>query len=286
MSGAAGVMTPFRPEVFPEGSVLWITGASSGIGAALAEACAARGAAGLVLSGRSQDRLDAVAERCRSAGGSAMTVETLPFDAGNPRERAAALAKLESSTIIPHVLVNNAGVSQRGLALDTAFSVDRDIMEVDFLASLELTKGVLPGMLRRGGGTVLVVSSVAGLIPAPLRSGYNAAKAAQIAFFATLANELALARSPVRVVTVVPGFVRTSISENAIGVDGTPWGRMDPNQAGGIRAERAAADIIAGVRRGRRMILTGVPGRLRFAMILRRLAPTVLDSILRRVRVT
>ncbi|TVR71062.1 MAG: SDR family NAD(P)-dependent oxidoreductase [Spirochaetaceae bacterium] len=282
-----------RPEAgtfpggsFPRDSVVWITGASSGIGASLAELCAAEGAEVLVLSGRSRERLQTVAERCRAAGRTALRVEILPFDAGNPPERAGALAELAARELIPDVLVNNAGVSQRGLAVNTVFSVDRDIMEVDFLAPVELTKAVLPAMIRRGRGTVVVVSSVAGLIPAPLRSGYNAAKAAQIAYFGTLSNELAASGSPVGVVTVIPGFVRTGISENAIGTDGTAWGRMDPNQEGGIGPDRAAADIAEGIRRGRRVVFTGVPARLRIALMLRRFAPAILDRVLQRVKVT
>lgn len=266
---------------FPEGAVVWITGASSGIGAALAILCAAGGADTVVISGRSRERLEETARHCGET-----RVVILPFDAGNPGERRAALEKLAAGSIQPDVLINNAGVSQRGSAMETEFSVDCDIMEVDYLAAVELTKRVLPGMIKRGNGTIVAVSSVAGLIPAPLRSAYNAAKAAQIAFFGTLANELAAVGAPVAVVTVIPGFVRTGVSANALDRSGSAWGRMDPNQESGIAPEQAAAEIIRGVRQNRAIVYTGVPVRLRFALMLRRFAPRVLDRILQRVKVT
>lgn len=265
----------------PAGRLVWITGASSGIGTALALQCTRHGARGLILSGRSPERLEAVAEQCRRHG---TAVRTLPFDAARPAERADALETLGSFVEIPDILVNNAGISQRSLALETGFSVDRDIMEVNYLAAVELTKAVLPAMVERGFGCIVVVSSVAGLIPTPLRSAYNAAKAAQIAFFGTLANELV--GTGVRVMTVIPGFVRTNISINALDGTGSNWGRMDPNQADGISPETAAADILHGMARGRSIIKTGFSPRLKFALLLHRLAPVMLDRVLQKAKVT
>lgn len=274
---------------FPQGWTVWITGASSGIGAALAVECARGGATVLVLSGRSRERLTAVAERCRSLpGNESARIEVLPFDAGDPGQRNDALRELARRDIAVDALINNAGISQRGLAADTHFSVDRDIMEVDYLCGVELTKAVLPGMLQRKRGLLVAVSSVAALIPAPLRSGYNAAKAAQVAFFGTLKNELAAAEAtfPVKVALVIPGFVRTDISRNALDGSGGSWGQMDRNQASGITADRAARDIMKGIRRGASVVMTGVPTHLRLALLLRRLVPGVLDRMLQKVKVT
>ncbi len=286
---------------------VWITGASSGIGAALAELLSNVGAGTLILSGRSRERLENTAERCRRLsrqrydrehdrhthhyahdgtrdGAIDVSLEVLPFDVADPEQRIRAVQLLQERDLIPDVLINNAGVSQRGLATDTGLSVDRDIMEIDYFAAVDLTKAVLPAMVDRGDGLIVAVSSVAGLIPAPLRSGYNAAKSAQIAFFRTLGNEVA--RSGVRVCTVIPGFVRTGISENALNGSGSAWGRMDPNQAGGITPERAAREILRGIRRGGAVVWTGIPPRLRLALFLRRFAPGILDRILQKAEVT
>jgi short-subunit dehydrogenase len=260
---------------------IWITGASSGIGAALAEAYAREAGTDLILSGRSRERLEAVIGRCRAAGA---RVERLLFDAGIPSERNRTVDGLSSRGVVPDIIINNAGISQRGYAADTTFSIDRDIMEVDYLAAIHLTKAVLPGMIERGSGIVVAVSSVAGFIPAPRRSAYNAAKAAQIAFFRTLSNELE--GTAIQVTTVIPGFVRTRISENALDSRGETWGRLDDNQAGGISPERAARDILHGISAGRRVIYTGISPRLRIALILNRLAPVMLDRILQRGKVT
>lgn len=260
---------------------IWITGASSGIGAALAEEYARQPDVELILSGRSRERLEAVAGRCRTLGA---PVERLLFDAAVPAERSRTVAGVASRTLVPDILINNAGVSQRGYAVETAFSIDRDILEIDYLTTVELTKAVLGGMIERGSGIVVAVSSVAGYLPAPRRSAYNAAKAAQIAFYRTLANELA--GTGIQVTTVIPGFVRTGISENALDGRGEAWGRMDANQAAGISPERAARDIVRGISRGRRVIYSGISPRLRFALTLNRLAPMVLDGILRRGKVT
>ena len=257
----------------------WITGASSGIGAALARLIAAPGRR-LYLSGRSAERLTEVAEDCRAAGAVA---ETIAFDMADGNERDRIVRMIRRGELSPDVLINNAGVSQRGYAAQTATSVDRMLMEVNYLAAVEFTKAVLPAMLAGGRGCIVAVSSVAGLVPVPLRSGYNAAKASQLAFFGTLANELA--DSGVCVSLVIPGFVRTAVSLNALTEDGSASAAMDPNQANGISPERAARDIVRGLERRRTRIATGMTARLRVMLFLSRFAPAMLDRILRNVSV-
>lgn len=263
---------------------VWITGASSGIGAALAHRVSAIRGRPVILSGRSGERLETVAARCRNAGVDEEKILLLPFDARDTQQRRDALEELRTRAIAPDTLINNAGVSQRGIASETEFSVDRDILEVNYLAAVDLTKAVLPRMIERGRGCIIAVASVAGLIPTPLRSAYNAAKAAQIAFFTTLANELA--GSGVQVVTIIPGFVRTRISENALDCAGDSWGKLDRNQAQGIAPERAAEEILRGIDRGRRVVYTGLSPRLRTALALRFFAPRILDRILQNAEVT
>jgi dehydrogenase/reductase SDR family member 7B len=267
------VSAPLRWKSF------WITGASSGIGAALARHLAQAGTH-LILSGRSRERLEQVATVCRDGGAD---VRVIPFDMGDAAERAAAIAEILGGDRLPEVLINNAGVSQRGRADETDPSVDRRILEVDYLGGVELTKALLPSMVARGDGCIVAVSSVAGLAPIPLRSSYNAAKSAQIAFFGTLRNELA--RSGVQVNVVIPGFVRTDVSVNALSGNGTPTGVMDPNQDGGIDPADAAREIVRGVAADRRQIYTGFTLRLWVMKTLSRLAPGTLDRVLQKAEV-
>ncbi len=283
----------------PLGRVVWITGASSGIGAAVARQVAfsvggemtrradVDALAGvpsptlLILTARRIDVLRDLATECTIPG---VAVEVLPCDLRDPAARDAALAHLAARQIVPDLVILNAGVSQRGDVVAVPWEVEREVMELNHMAAVHLTKGVLPGMIAAGGGHICTVSSVAGVVPVPLRSGYNASKAAQIAFFETLAMETR--GTGVNVSIVVPGFVRTEISHNARTADGGTWGVMDPNQERGISPELAAQHIIAGIRNRRRWIYTGLDTRLRVMLALRRWAPRFLAYLLTRVPVT
>jgi short-subunit dehydrogenase len=224
---------------------IWITGASSGIGRALAGELAAPGRS-IVLSGRSEERLEIVADRCRTAGAETVVI---PFDIADEAARTDAIETVRNRHGVPDLLVNNAGVSQRSRAVETRFEVDRRITEVNFLSAVQLTKAFLPEMVARDAGTIVTVSSIAGLVAARLRSAYNAAKAAQIAFVRTIQNELY--RSGVHIALVIPGFVRTEVSGNALLGDGGTHGELDPNQASGMTAEAAARQIVSALERGR-----------------------------------
>jgi short-subunit dehydrogenase len=228
------------------GQRIWITGASSGIGAGMARAFGQAGAT-VILSGRNREALAAVA-----ADVPANVV--LPFEATDLELLPA---------IVDHagpvdLLVNNAGISQRSLAEDTALDVYRTIMEVDFFAPVALTKLVLPQMLARGSGHVAVVASVAGKVGSPQRTGYCAAKHAVMGFFDALRTEVA--GRGVRVTTIVPGFVRTEIGARALTADGTVKGAGEDDVDAGITADAAAAIVLDGFRQGLREIPVGGGG--------------------------
>lgn len=260
---------------FPWRSAL-ITGASSGIGAAVACELAQFGV-DLILCGRDTPRLEAVAARCRRLE---TRVRTLVVDLAT----YDGLERLAEEAATVELVVANAGVSQRSRAHETGTAVVRRLFEVDFFAAVRIATTAAPAMVARDSGAIVVVSSVAGLLTTPLRSAYNAAKAAQIAFFGTMANELR--HSGVYVGIVIPGFVRTAISENALTADGSRHGRLDDNQAAGISAERAAQRIVAAMARRRRRIVVGFDARLWLLVALRRISPRLLDAILSRVKVT
>ena len=224
----------------------WVTGASSGIGEALAKDLAERGAR-VILSGRREGELQRVAQ---SADGETLV---LPFEA----TAYDALPNVVENALQwrggVDLLINNAGVSQRSLALDTSFDVYRRIMEIDFFAPLRLTQLVLPSMIARKSGYIVIISSVAGKVGAPLRTAYCAAKHACVGYFDALRAEVEAAYG-VGVSVVTPGSVRTGIASNALTGDGSRRGRSDDNIDNGMAPEKAAEIILDGVEKGEREI--------------------------------
>lgn len=218
---------------------VWVTGASSGIGEALAEGLAKRGAR-IILSGRRVEALERVAK--------SLDAETLvlPFEATDYDALPAVVAKAERWKGGVDVLINNAGVSQRSLALDTSFDVYRTLMEVDFFAPLRLTQLVLPGMVERKSGAIAAVSSVAGKVGAPIRTGYCAAKHAVVGYFEALRAEVEIAYG-INVHVILPGSVKTGVSVNSLTGDGTRRGKNDVNIENGMEPDRAAEIILDGI---------------------------------------
>ena len=214
------------------GMTIWITGASSGIGAALARAFGAAGAH-LILSGRREDALASVAG---ALGGEAFV---LPFEATDMGALPGVVARAWDWHGGIDVLVNNAGISQRSLAIDTTMDVYRRIMEVDFFAPVALSQLVVPRMIARGSGHIVAVSSVAGKVGSPLRSGYCAAKHALIGYCDALRAECETAYG-IGVTSILPGSVRTAIATNALLGDGAVRGVSDTNIDNGMDPEEVA----------------------------------------------
>ncbi len=232
---------------FP-GSVAWITGASSGIGAALALEAARRGAR-LVLSARRRERLEDIERQCREAGAAPGDVLVLPLDVEDHAAMPAAVEQVLARFGRIDLLVNNAGISQRSFCLDTGLEVYRKLLEVDVLGQIALTKAVLPVMVNQGAGRLAVTASVAGKVGSPLRTGYSAAKHAVMGFFDALRTEVA--HLGVRVTTIVPGSIHTAVAHNALTGDGSAFARadefiesgMDPAACAGVVADGLAAGL-------------------------------------------
>jgi len=228
-----------------EGQGWWITGASSGIGEALAVALAAKGAR-LVLSGRNVAALEAVASKCGEC-------LILPFEAAdfaalpNLAEQAWAWAGRIDG------LVNNAGISQRSLAVDTDFEVYRRMIDVDLLGPIALTQAVLPRMVEAGGGRVVAISSVAGMAGVPLRTAYCAAKHGLIGYHDAVRAETA--HLGIHVHVVCPGSIRTGVSRNALNADGSTRGVSDAAIDNGMDPDEAARRILDGIETGTREII-------------------------------
>ena len=227
------------------GKIAWITGASSGIGAALATAFVKDGGAA-ILSGRNVAEL----ERVALESGSPDRCLILPFDTMDfavlPDKVAAALAFRGAID----VLVNNAGISQRSLAVDTDFSVYDRIIGVDLLAPIALTQALLPHLLKRGSGQLVMISSVAGKAGVPLRTAYCAAKHGLIGYSDALRTEVA--GQGVKVLVVAPGSVRTNVSRNALNADGSARNISDAAIDNGIDPGEVAQKIWDAVAAGTR----------------------------------
>ena len=226
--------------------IWWVTGASSGIGAALARGLAARGAR-LILSGRNVAALEAVAKDC-GAGTMILPFEATDYDAiPGLVERAWAWGGRIDG------LVNNAGISQRSLAVETDFAVYQKIIAVDLLAPIALTQALLPRMIAAGGGQIIAISSVAGVAGVPLRSAYSAAKHGIIGYHDSVRAENE--HLGLKVLVVEPGSVRTNVSRNALNADGSVRGASDAAIDNGLSPDDAAAQMLAAVDAGTRELV-------------------------------
>lgn len=235
------------------GQVAWITGASSGIGAALARALAADGAH-VILSGRNAEALAEVAADCAIGNATALV---LPFEVTDhpaglaAAEQAWAWAAERSGGI--DILVNNAGISQRSLAIDTDYAVYERIIAVDLLAPIALTQAVLGRMVARETGRIVMISSVAGKVGVPLRTAYSAAKFGLIGYANALRSEVT--GNGLQVHVIAPGSVRTNVSRNALNADGSRRGVSDKGIDRGMDPAEAAATMLAAMAAGEREII-------------------------------
>lgn len=256
--------------------VVWITGASSGIGEALAYAFAQRGSK-LILSARRESEL----ARVRAACPHPTDVHILPVDLEQIDEIPAKAAEAHKLFGTLDILVNNAGITQRSLAIEAPVSVDERILRVDYLAPVALTKAVLPRMIEKKSGRIVVISSVAGFVGTPLRSSYAAAKHALRGFFDSLRAEVW--RDGIGVTLVYPGYIRTPITLHALGPDGQPYGKIDPGQQQGMDPEACAKRIVRGIERSKNEIYVG--GTEIFAIYLQRFFPGLTARIVRKAKV-
>jgi len=182
-------------------------------------------------------------------------VVAVACDISDQQAVLAAQARVEQRLGPIDVLVNNAGISQRSRVLDTSLEVYRRIFELDFFATVALTKAVLPGMVQRKRGHVVVVSSVVGYISSPLRSGYAAAKHALHGFYDAARAEHW--RDGVKFTVACPGYVKTEVSMNAVTGDGGRHGKVDPSIARGVEPAYCARKIWRAVEKDCDEVLVG-----------------------------
>ncbi len=249
-----------------KGKIAWITGASSGIGQALAEELFGQGAT-VILSARNIAKLEALKSRFDQTDKDRSFV--VPCDVTKPIDIQSAAEKIKTLVSRIDILINNAGVSQRSTVLETKMEVYRELMEVNFFGAVEVTKSILPWMVSGGGGHIVVISSMAGKYGFRMRSGYSAAKHALQGFFETLRAEMH--DKNIRVTLICPGRVKTDVSVNSLTGDGQKHGKMDIGQEHGVPVDQCARIIIRAIKRNRKEVFIG---RLEvFLLVIKRVCP-------------
>ncbi len=258
-----------------QNKVVWITGASSGIGEGIAMAFAKQGAK-LVLTARREDELQRVK---KATGLPDYSVLVLPFDVTDFNNADHTVSQIIAHFGRIDIMVHNAGVSQRSYIKDTDFSVYRQLMDVDFFSTVAITKAVLPYMLAQQSGHFIIISSVAGKIGTIMRSGYNAAKHALHGFYDSLRAEYY--HDNIKVTTVCPGYIKTGVSVNALDASGEKYGKMDSNQEKGISPEACATQILNAVKKDKKEIYIGGFKEVA-AIYLKRFFPSILFDQVRK----
>jgi short-subunit dehydrogenase len=230
--------------------IVWITGASSGIGEAVALALIDEGAV-VIGSAPFLEELETV----KNKSSCPENFHCVPLDLMQSETLEPIAKRMIDQFGRIDILMNNAGISQRALAVDTPVDVDRKIMEIDYFGAVILTKAVLPQMIKQGGGHLVCTSSMVGVFGFPLRSGYSAAKHAMHGFFESVRIENY--QHHIKVNIIIGGRIKTNVSLDAIMADGKAYGKMDAGQNKGITPQKAAQQILKGIRKNKSEILVG-----------------------------
>lgn len=258
--------------------IIWITGASSGIGEAMAIEYSKLGAL-LILSSRNIDELN----RVRAACAAPERIRILTLDLGNP----SGFKEIVKEAVNFHghidVLINNAGISQRSLAEETRIEVDRKIFDVNYFGTIALSKALIPYFKEKGSGHFVVITSVVGKIGTPLRSSYSASKHALHGFFDSLRAELY--EDQIKVSLICPGFVNTSVSIHALTGQGEEQGTKDKATANGLSPEKFAKKAVKAINREKQEVVIGGPLEI-IAVYAKRFFPLLLAKMVRKVSVT
>lgn len=253
-----------------ENKIVWITGASSGIGEALAIEFA-KLKSKLILSARREDELIRVQNNCKIF---TSEVEILPFDLTSVDFISISQKAISIFGSID-VLINNGGISQRSTAVETPVEIDRKIMELNYFSNIALTKAVLPEMIKNNNGRIVVMSSLSGKYGWKQRSAYSASKFALHGFYESLQAELS--NTNLHVMIVCPGRVKTNISFNALKADGTKHNKMDVAQEKGIPADVCARKIISGLKSNKKELM--IAGKEKLLLMIRRVIPSLYYNI-------
>jgi dehydrogenase/reductase SDR family member 7B len=259
---------------FFKDKVIWITGASSGIGEALALRLAKFGAR-LILSARREEELERVGNKTKLPE---LDLLLLPFDLEDTTNASGIVANIINKFGRIDVLINNGGFSQRSAAIETSIDLDRKLMEVNYFSHVVLTKAVLPYMKRQKVGYIVVISSIAGKFGFYLRTSYSAAKHALHGFYESF--RLETESLGIKTLIVCPGKIKTDISLNAITSSGVTHNKMDESHKNAMSAEECANQIIFGILKNKEEIFIG--GKEILMVKIKRFFPKLFSRLIRK----
>ncbi len=257
--------------------IVWITGASSGIGEALCYKLNQAGAK-LIISSRSTEGLYLVKNKCTK---NQLDIHVLPLDLENTLEledKAKAALNIFGRV---DIIIHSGGVSQRSLAMDTELDVAQKIMNINFWGTVALTKALIPSMISNQSGHIVIISSLVGKFGTRFRSAYSASKHALHGYFDSLRSEI---DPKIRISIICPGFIKTNVTINALTADGTRQNTMDDAQANGMSADECAGQIIKAIKSGKEEVYIG--GKEKYAVLFKRFLPGLFSKIVRKAKVT
>ncbi len=256
---------------------VWITGASSGIGRAMAINLSNQGAE-LILSSRKKEALEKVSAECNTS------CTVLPLDLEDHKGLEAILQNNMALLSKVDILINNGGISQRSKVAETEFSVYKKLMDINYLGTVKLSLGLLPHYIKRNSGHYVVISSMAGKFGVPVRSGYSASKMALHGFFDAMRAELM--ETDIKVTMVCPGYIQTDISKNALTASGEAQGTMDEAQRNGMDVNVMVDKVLSAVAAHKEEVHIGGFKEVKMAGIVSRLFPATFRKIIARSKVT
>jgi len=254
--------------------IIWITGASSGIGEALVHECA-KHQTKLILSARREEELKRVAKQANLKEG---TYLILPFDLADTSKASEYTQQIIEKFGTIDILINNGGQSQRSESIDTTNETERRLFEINYFSAVNLSKAVLPFMLKNKIGKIVVISSIAGKFGFYLRSSYSAAKHALHGYFESL--RLEVEKKGVSVLLVCPGKIKTNVSVNAISTNGVAHNQMDESHQQAMSAGTCAQQIIQAIINDKEEVLIG--GKELLAVKIKRFFPKLFGKIIRK----
>lgn len=260
-------------KAYFQDKVIWITGASSGIGSELAKQLSALGAK-LILSARNEEKLNALKTSLKNPDNHMV----LPFDLGNFDNANELVESIYNRYDKLHILFNNGGLSQRGEAIDTDLEVDRKIMEINYFGNIKLAKALLPKFRAAQDGQFVIISSIAGKFGFYWRSAYAASKHALQGFYESVLLEEA--KNNIHVTLAYPGKINTPISESALNSSGEAHGQMDHNQETGMPVDVCVNKLLKAVSKKKKAVLIG--NKEIWAVHIKRFSPKLFWKIIKK----
>ena len=259
-----------------DNKVVWITGASSGIGEGIVKNLASQNVK-LILSSRRAEVLEKVKAACPNPD----NMRILTLDLAQPDTLEAKTKEALSFFGRVDIVIHSGGISQRAFAMDTDIEVHRRLMEVNYFSTIIITKALLPSMIENGFGHIVAISSLVGKFGSPYRSGYSASKHALHGYYDSLRAEIW--KQGIHVTIATPGFIKTNVSVNALTEHGEKLNSMDQGQENGMSAEECGRQIIRAIVKEKEEVRIG--GKETFGILIKRFLPGVFSRMIRKMNV-